>query len=1744
MMVKVTTKITTRVELLADNILAYFKNVQPGHCARVDFLSTTEASAICQTINERQQNNIAAYVLTKQGMQQSTIANTITVDKAIELRNRKQETLCLFIPSDLVDAAYSSLANSFAIIDGRTIHTRALRQVRAQLPARAEQFVRATFHQLRGMFSVSDDQKLDFAIAVLQRAEAAEMDQAGLELWRVGLISDATVGRLADNTITLELENKLEQNRRGTATLARPAKIDAPTRERVQTLKVDEQTARQLALFFRGRSLNDARSWSQALTEQEELTFDRWLFPASEASDIRSITIASFVNAKGEVEKRCKLLQPDGPKGSLFANCAPKGKMAVHWQCDPIQPSNLGGWRVAIIPSNSDPSNSDIEYEGSIELPERDLLAQRRNVTLNMDIEFTEPPDFAVCVRVTAINKDGTAIVDDKGAEIHDDSMEFYLSKDMQEPVKQSGGPSKSVVANLAYGRLAYAVSVKDTALNETDPQWSSKELEYFNIKLNNRRLLQVGVSETLLTLERRSIAEPRNQCSYVLDVDDVHAVSEAEIVAHPLSNDEDDWSPFWRTRELFFSRLKKSVPRDIIEVAEWNPEIINAALRYVQAYKELLEDLLERQGDPRSLRAALSIDSILVRITGRQDIKEEAIVTLPIHPLRVAWLVNYTELLHKWEDNILLLPEGKRKYNLDLQALGLLTPINVPPFSYHMDTDTTFTFFQNLRFFHGVALPADVIDPHRRYGDIAQIFGMAVDQGEYGATHPEQLAAHLKSFLDLHQYAHTLVTTLVNPDRGDFFAEAIKQLLPEHKPNEDEESQKEAPTFQITAYADSRHKSTLQAIEQIRQLQLDQQQYKQATDHFLPGIMTTLRKIEQLHKSKRLPEAHIAVVTDLTQPKIQALALTEQTVPETASFSLYGLVNRFNSQFSAADDTLRWQHRIVTEGVRKPEAHPTSPRYSDLLIELQTTLLTAGGYLLSGTLKTQPVLEVTLASEQRELLERLHASTNWVITLDRFFTLDYYDSPNEPGLASLARKYVLDYSPEFTDGLGHRMMVTTAWHEEIQSLLSQAMNELGFARVDQSVSNLLHHLKTISGRLALQALESPATAATAVSIGVVTAWLQQKGRMRQAVLIPVDTYPRLFSLDSSGKIAPGDQRCDLVLVSLRRNIVEATFIDVKWRRGQVPFEDLAQVMTLQMKSSAKIMENRFFNEQRVDGALQRSYLANVLRFYFERSRRYKLFDPEAEASFLEHVSRLEKTGLDFRNKYEGYIVSLEGDERKPFSIDDARITVLTARDFEQTTGFATQINTPATLDDMEGDLIILPDDEEGEDEEEPAIRQEREGKDYTEWQTGTDASDVASQNGQDYAASGDITAKLPALPRGDQYGEEQAQEVLNTDSAEERLAEPPEEEMAASGIPLAARNTAPVVIGLGTAVGADVEVEWKPSVSGSPHLFVLGMPGQGKSWAVTRLLTELGKQEVPALVLDFHGQFADPAEPFVQVAHPAVLDAARGLPFSPFECTQDAGAGGWLANSYAIAEIFAHVAELGDMQRDIVFSAVRDAYKAHGYSDDPDQVNDGLTYPSLAEVLQNIEELARERHSPNVAARCRPLLEMNLFRPVEDAPDLLSLVRSGLVIDLHNLYVETLQQAAGAFVLRKLYKDMFSWGYAKRIRLAIVLDEAHRLAKDVTLPKIMREGRKFGIAVVVASQGLADFHPDVLGTAGTKVIFRMNFPESKKVAGFIRGLPGQDLSARIERLSVGTAYVQTPEMSVGSVVQMHPLKL
>ena len=232
-------------------------------------------------------------------------------------------------------------------------------------------------------------------------------------------------------------------------------------------------------------------------------------------------------------------------------------------------------------------------------------------------------------------------------------------------------------------------------------------------------------------------------------------------------------------------------------------------------------------------------------------------------------------------------------------------------------------------------------------------------------------------------------------------------------------------------------------------------------------------------------------------------------------------------------------------------------------------------------------------------------------------------------------------------------------------------------------------------------------------------------------------------------------------------------------------------------------------------------------------------------------------------------------------------------------------------------------------------------------------------------------------------------------------------------------------------------------------------------------------------------------------------------------------------------------------MQRDLVYEAISSCYKDAGFADT--ELNEDapvLAPPSVSTVYARLQEMEKGRRgAQNTVARCRKFFEFDLFQEEGNQTlDFASMQKQTTIFDLHNVGIEELQMASGAFILRKLYKDMFSWGQSDRIRLIVVLDEAHRVAKDVTLPKLMKEGRKFGICVVVASQNAHDFHPDVLQNAGTKIMFRTNYPTSRRVAGYLRAsnrIP--DVASVLENLEVGHALTQTLQMTNCAHVSMFP---
>jgi DNA helicase HerA-like ATPase len=74
----------------------------------------------------------------------------------------------------------------------------------------------------------------------------------------------------------------------------------------------------------------------------------------------------------------------------------------------------------------------------------------------------------------------------------------------------------------------------------------------------------------------------------------------------------------------------------------------------------------------------------------------------------------------------------------------------------------------------------------------------------------------------------------------------------------------------------------------------------------------------------------------------------------------------------------------------------------------------------------------------------------------------------------------------------------------------------------------------------------------------------------------------------------------------------------------------------------------------------------------------------------------------------------------------------------------------------------------------------------------------------------------------------------------------------------------------------------------------------------------------------------------------------------------------------------------------------------------------------------------------------------------------------------------------------------MFRRGTQQRITHAVVFDEAHKAARLKLIPTMAKECRKYGIALVLASQEARDFHTSVFSEIANYLVLRVNEADAR----------------------------------------------
>lgn len=297
----------------------------------------------------------------------------------------------------------------------------------------------------------------------------------------------------------------------------------------------------------------------------------------------------------------------------------------------------------------------------------------------------------------------------------------------------------------------------------------------------------------------------------------------------------------------------------------------------------------------------------------------------------------------------------------------------------------------------------------------------------------------------------------------------------------------------------------------------------------------------------------------------------------------------------------------------------------------------------------------------------------------------------------------------------------------------------------------------------------------------------------------------------------------------------------------------------------------------------------------------------------------------------------------------------------------------------------------------------------------------------------------------------------------------------------------------VGTPVGegeSDERVCWDPYRAAPNQLnnfsfLITGDPGAGKTQTIRVLIDAACRADLPTLIFDFKADYDE--EGFAKPLGLEVVDVRRrGLPFNPLKPPPGGASGAQPAeHAYEIAGLLKRTMGLGDVQAGLVRDAINGTYQARGI-DPRDWVDpEAEDWPTFDAVVERLREEAK---AANIVTRVAPLVELGLFPAGYDGPSFSDLMTRKVVLSLSELPTDELKSLLAEMIIIQAHGHALRGEQPRRLARMMVFDEAHRVATSKRLEALGREGRAFGISVVIGTQFPGDIPDAVAGTMATQL--------------------------------------------------------
>ena len=531
--------------------------------------------------------------------------------------------------------------------------------------------------------------------------------------------------------------------------------------------------------------------------------------------------------------------------------------------------------------------------------------------------------------------------------------------------------------------------------------------------------------------------------------------------------------------------------------------------------------------------------------------------------------------------------------------------------------------------------------------------------------------------------------------------------------------------------------------------------------------------------------------------------------------------------------------------------------------------------------------------------------------------------------------------------------------------------------------------------------------------------------------------------------------------------------------------DDRFTVTVVEVKTRQDTTSEYTIKDGKVTGAAIEQLLSThrLLRQVFDPASPDLLITPSRREILRDHLYReLSKTGYDGAAKQRWAKRSEQLFDGTPDI--DLRCALIEVHLGVSSAGLAPRREVQASDDDHLTQVLILDLNEDGVPVLEEALTQQAEGE----------------------------------LPPDERPGDgsqrvEMLSDALPTDDAADPIPRAVEQESAA--MPTRPR----VMIGHGTAKSGPQREVWfdpqNPEQSlNNPHISISGETGSGKTQATKALLHGLLPQGLPALILDFKDDYS--RSDYAAAEGFTVHDANFGsLPFNPMVPPIDPESGrvNPVGHVHELANMIQRIYKLGDQQAFALREAMKETYAIAGVGDRPFVPAEGQEYLPF-EAIRDV--LIREE-ATTLLGRLSPIFDLGLFSRSDDKTSLNELLTTPTVIRLSQLPGDQVKNAVAEFFLMALYSFLIRREHPHRLERVLVLDEVWRLVQSPFLEPLMREGRAFGLGVVLATQFPKDLPDQIAGSTGTRLFF--NQTKAEQVREIQRTLVGKTSGTEADHL-------------------------